>query len=156
MLLNYHQKSLEFLGVTPKISQSQVMLVNSFEDLHKVKIPASLREWYSLENSDELFENILQSHTGIRLTDSLDVQKDCGLLINGSDPFILVIENQAVWSMAVKFNEGEDPPVYMRYNEPNEAWKLYANLFSDWITALCWDYILLSNLSLSNLNEYVI
>jgi hypothetical protein len=156
MLLNYHQKSIELLGVTTRISQSQVTLIDSFEAKYRVKIPASLREWYSIENSVNLFEEILRPHTGIELKESPRIQANYGYLINDTDPFLIAIENQAVWFMAIKSNEGDNPPVYMRYNEPDESWVLHANSFSDWINALSWDYTVLSKLSLSTFDEYVV
>ena len=156
MLLHYHQKSIELLGATARISRSQVALVSSFEEKYNIKVPASLREWYSLENSVNLLEKILGPHMGIDLKNAPKIQAECGYLINGSDPFLVMIENQAVLFMAVKFNEGEDPPVYMRYNEPGETWVLHANSFSDWINALSWDYTILSKLSLSQFNEIVV
>ena len=156
MFLDYHQKAIELLGVTPRISQSQVALVNSFEEKYKIKVPASLRECYSLENSVNLLEKILGPHISIDLKSAPRIQADCGYLINGSDPFLVMIENQAVFFMAVKFSEGEDPPVYMRYNEPGESWILHANSFSDWINALSWDYTVLSKLSLSQSIEIVV
>jgi hypothetical protein len=156
MLLKYHQKSIELLGVTPRISQSQVTLFDSFEEKYRVEIPASLREWYSIENSINLSEKILRTHTSIELKNTPGIQAKCGYLINDSDPFLIAIENQAVWFMAVKPDEGDNPPVYMRYNEPDESWVLHANSFSDWINALSWDYTVLSKLSLLTLDEYVV
>lgn len=55
-----------------------------------------------------------------------------------------------------KVTGGENPPVYIRYNEPNEKWTLHANSFAEWVHALSWDYVVLSKLSLSKFNESVI
>jgi hypothetical protein len=142
--------------VTPRISRSQLTLIDAFEEKYRVKVPASLREWYSIENSANLLKKISRPHIGIKLKDAPGIQSNCGYPISDSDPFLIAIENQAVWFMAVKFNEGDDPSVYMRYNEPGESWGVHAHSFSDWIHALSWDYTILSKSSLSTFDECVV
>ena len=144
MILTYHQKSIEILGITPQISQLNLELVSAFEAKYELAIPLALREWYSLENNSEILQEITGSHNIIEITITPKVQEDYSQLFSASEPFPVLIENQAVWFMAVKLNEGENPPVYMRYNEADELWTLHANSFSDWIQALCWDYIVIT------------
>ena len=144
MLLTYHQKSMEILGLTPQISQLNLELISAFEEEHKLTFPSAIREWYSLENNSELLEKITSPHNVIDINNASQIQETCGYPLNVSEPFIVLLENQSVWYMAVKLNEGENPPVYMRYNEPDELWTLHANSFSDWIHALCWDYIVIT------------
>jgi hypothetical protein len=80
-------------------------------------------------------------HNVVEISDMPKIQKDYCDPFSALAPLPILVENQWVWHMAVKLDEGENPPVYLRYNEPNEPWLLHANSFSDWIHALSWDYI---------------
>jgi len=156
MSLTYHQKSLEILGVKPKISQSQVALICSFEERYALRLPAALREWYSLENGFELLQEISAFHVPLEINNMPSIQKDYSDIFSVYEPLPILVENQWVWHMAVRLQEGENPPVYIRYNEPNENWVLHANSFTEWIHALSWDYVSFSKLSFAAMNERII
>jgi hypothetical protein len=70
-----------------------------------------------------------------------EIQQDYRKPFSVSAPLPILVENQGVWHMAINLDGGENPPVYIRYNEPGEPWILHANSFSEWIHALCWDCI---------------
>jgi hypothetical protein len=141
MSLTYHHKSLELLGVTPTISESHADLIAVFEAEHKLEFPAALREWYLLENSAALLQKIAVIHNIVEINDMPEIHEDYRNPFSASVPFPILVENQGVWRMAINLVEGENPPVYIRYNEPDEPWILHANSFSEWIHALSWDYI---------------
>ena len=141
MSLIYHHKSFALLGVTPKISERHAELVVAFESKYKLRFPDALREWYLLDNNVTLLQKLAVIHNVVEISDMPKIQKDYCNPFSALAPLPILVENQWVWHMAVKLDEGDNPPVYLRYNEPNEPWRLHANSFSDWIHALSWDYI---------------
>ena len=155
MSLTYHQKSLDLLGVNPQISQSQVELIRSFEERYALQLPEALREWYSLENGFELLQEISAFHIPVEINNMPNIQKNYSDIFSLHEPLPILVENQWVWHMAVRLNEGENPPVYIRYNEPNGNWVLHANSFTEWIHALSWDYVSFEKLSFTEINERI-
>jgi hypothetical protein len=141
MALAYHQKSLELLGITPTISKSLDDRIASFEAEHKIEFPAALREWYVMENSGALLQRIAVIHNIVEINEMPEIQQHYRKPFSVSAPLPILVENQGVWHMAINPDEGENPPVYIRYNEPDEPWILHANSFSEWILALSWDCI---------------
>lgn len=137
MLLTYHQKSIELLGTTPQILQLNLERIRAFEAKYELAIPPALREWFSLENHSELLQKIASPHNLIEINHAPKFQEDQNCRPHASEPFFVLIENQAVWFMTVELSKGENPPVYVRYNEPGELWTVHANSFSDWLHALC-------------------
>lgn len=53
MEVTYHAQTLRLLGITPKVSAKAVKAIEACEAKCGVKLPAAVREWYSLEGVRE-------------------------------------------------------------------------------------------------------
>jgi hypothetical protein len=51
--LKYHQATFDLLDERPVLSQAALRQIEAWERRHKVSLPASIREWYSLEGAEE-------------------------------------------------------------------------------------------------------
>lgn len=63
MLLRYHQAAYVLLGQSPTVSQDAIILLEQQEKALGRELPASVREWYSLDGAvDILAEYSNQDH----------------------------------------------------------------------------------------------
>jgi hypothetical protein len=51
--LKYHQATFDLLDERPLLSKPALRRINGWERYHKVSLPASIREWYSLEGAED-------------------------------------------------------------------------------------------------------
>ncbi|MCB0030575.1 MAG: SMI1/KNR4 family protein, partial [Anaerolineales bacterium] len=138
--MSFHLDILSSFGIQAAQSEAEIESVETFERLHAIKLPASVREWYCLDN----WPGILKQITRVPHRPVLLAEVDNFLFTGHADwdssqPLAILEENQGVWHMAIELNGHPNPPVLVRYNEPAESWHHYADSFSDWIFAWLWD-----------------
>ncbi len=104
--LTYHRSVLDLLGISPVLSVDRVATLDERERVCQTKFPASVREWFAVQNAEAVFRD----HSNDDLLETLDK------LGNPDDTrqgyLRVATENQAVVAWYVHLSEGEDPPVY--------------------------------------------
>lgn len=147
--LKYHQPVFDLIGQKPSFSVTNLQLLRKLEQETGVKLPASVREWYSLENGVELLANYSN-------TDHATMVEDLGRrekywrdreyhyynFLLEQNLLIVLIETQSVWTWAVKIDGSDDPPVFTCAGspEPESEWVLCAESFSTFVYTRIWDF----------------
>ena len=145
----YHQTAFDHIHYPPRVSTVAQTWLNQLEDHHQVKLPASVREWYSIVGSTDL----LRQHSNrdepvhLHMLDG-ELSRKISLTVNGQQGHLVGVlwENQAVykWTVFIPADASiDDPSVYVGCVrlKPNELeWKLFSHTFSDFIYAFFWDY----------------
>jgi len=138
MELKYHQKTFELLNLQPRFSQEAGLRLESLKTEKGFAVPASISEWYSLENAIE----ILSQHSN---DDHFIKVEDFGKLSYANEDLLaeglllFMIENQAVCEWAIKLNNSDDPPVFAR-DVDAKKWGLCAETFSTFVWTLAFDW----------------
>ncbi|MBE2225624.1 MAG: hypothetical protein IAF02_29070, partial [Anaerolineae bacterium] len=68
MELNYHKRSFQIIDDEPHFSAKNIQKIEEFENHHRIKLPLSLKEWYSIENHHTILQNLIDrtlNHTVI-------------------------------------------------------------------------------------------
>jgi hypothetical protein len=141
MMLIYHQKALDLLQIAPEASGVAMEAIAAFEAHYNIHLPAALHEWYSIDRELHWLAKIAGAHSPVALAEVWNIQKYYSSQSGLAEPFPILVENQAVWHMAIMLSDGDDPPVYVRFYEEGKPWQLHARSFSDWIWALAWDHM---------------
>jgi hypothetical protein len=142
--LLYHVKTIQLLGLQNKISASALNALNNIERRIKRTLPASVREWYELENAVQLLFQYSNADP------PLDIEK-LGESVRdtlGGGPYDLVAqnflvirhENQCVCVWAVMLDGSDDPAVVLDLDTQFKTWTKCASSFSEHIYAWIWDY----------------
>lgn len=134
--LQYHQKTFNLLMKQPIISADSVAALERFEQVEKISLPASVREWYCCGGRDLLD---IGSDRAIDFRTLPVNNKYHHLLEQGLLP--ILIENQAVVKWAVRLDGSADPAVLVTWDEirPSAVWELYAETFSVFAFTRLWD-----------------
>jgi hypothetical protein len=147
MELKFHRKTFNLLGLEPQISIEGVTVLEKIEEYHKIQLPASVREWYSIQDAVVLMRAMFFIHPPTKL-EALS-EKPSHYIRSYSEqgykyPLLHMIwENQGVWSIATLLEPEQDPPVFLGLYEEQYKWQLHAQSFSDFIYAWAWDYIVM-------------
>jgi hypothetical protein len=148
-MLKYHTKSLTLLGITPKVSQASVRILDQIEKHIGFKLPLSVREWYSLEAACDILLKYSNADPPIPIEKLGEPCHDThgggphDLLSQGLLP--IRYENQGVCVWAIKLDGSDDPPVVVDFDTQFKTWLHYADNFSTHI--YCWllDYAVVFN-----------
>lgn len=130
--LKYHRKIYEELNIPTEISVKRLSLIEQREKICKVKFPESVKEFFSIENAENLFHD----HTN---EDNLVPVEELGDPQETSQGYLKVAyENQAVVGWYIRLNEGPDPAVYDNNDQWGEPlskikWVKCTNSFSEFI-----------------------
>ena len=142
-MLKYHQKTFNLLRKKPVISSEAVNLVNQYENKFGIKLPAAVREWYSLDGAVDILEKICSI---IPISINISEQKFSNWYDSGPYDFIsnglllIAREVQGVANWAIKLDGTDDPPVLIEVDTaPNMIWNTYIEHFSDFIYVTVWD-----------------
>ena len=140
MKLKYHQATFDLLGREPHVSAPAVRLVEERERACRVAFPLSVREWYALQEAEEVFLKHAGCDRAVALKDLGNEFEDwyghgpvdfvaLGLLV-------VMHENQGVCNWAVKLEDCNDPPVMVEVDSSSSAssapeinWQPYADTF---------------------------
>jgi hypothetical protein len=112
--LKYHQPVLDLLGIEPALPVDRAALIEERERLCGVRFPASVREWFTVQDAEALFHDNTND-------DHLEKLVELGAAAETSQGYLRVAtENQAVVAWYVRLGEGDDPPVYHNNDEWNK------------------------------------
>lgn len=144
MKLDFHEKTLSLLGIQPKYSsQVNISSLLQFQTQGDVTLPDALHQWFTIEGSEQLFEQLCAPHTPASSGDIGYWMRAYPKNPIAETIFPILFENQGVWHMAIPLGISENPPVYIGYYEDAFDWRLHAPSFSDCIYAFAWDYSIL-------------
>lgn len=144
-MLQYHRAAIEMLPAPPVFSPKNADTIAEREKQLRRVLPASVREWYSLDRSIDLLREYSNCDSPIDL-DQLGAPAEDWY---GSGPrdFLkddllwIMTENQGVCNWAVQLDGTDDPPVMVEVDSaPNENWCKLASSFSEFIYCQIWDH----------------
>jgi len=159
--LRFHERAAGLLPARPAFDPNRAEVLRRREQRLGISIPTSVREWYSLEDSVNLWGRYTNDDCPVPINelgepvDWVDPPRDLvreGLLL-------ICRENQGVASWAVRLDGTDDPPVVVEVDSwPDPNWIPCADRFSTFLFCQFWDYCggpcdLRSNLLIANVYE---
>jgi hypothetical protein len=144
--LRYHQRTFNLAGIIPELDPAAEAQLTTLETQLGEKLPASVREWYSLKNGADLIvgnQDHVQTIAELRLANLHEQRDNWGdtWLYMPDDMLLIIVENQGVCLWTVQLNGSDDPPVYSRVNEDNQTWQLCDVTFSQFVFNRLWDWL---------------
>ncbi|MCB9851771.1 MAG: SMI1/KNR4 family protein [Phycisphaerales bacterium] len=138
-MLRFHEKTFRLIGTNPNIDPSSLDALAAVEQRIGLALPASLREWYSLEDAcDRLYR---YSNTDPSV--SLSNMRDDGLI--GGRYLKFRYESQGMCFWAVDLDGTDDPPVVIADDETFQPNRRCNTTFSEFVNACVWDWGLVLN-----------
>lgn len=124
----YYGELLNLIKVDYKRSAEHEIAMSKLELNLSRRIPISVKEWFLFSQSCKLLETYSNDDKCIFFNEELQAQSTTNenILLN------FMLENQGVcyWSVSI---DGDDPTVYVKYNEENYAWVSCSIPFSKFI-----------------------
>jgi hypothetical protein len=144
--MRFHARTLKLLNVAPVTSATAVSSLDAVEVRIGRKLPASVREWYSLEDACKLLRKYSNDDWPLEVGEFGLPRKDT----HGGGPHevlardlvIFRYENQGVCVWAFGLDAIEDPPVYVDFDSQFKTWTKCAPTFSEHLYAWMWDWVL--------------
>ena len=138
MKLKYHQKTFELINQQPRFSQESFLKLESLTREKGIAIPASIVEWYSLDNAIEILRQNSNDDHFVNIEDfGKPSRKNEDLLTEGL--LLFMIENQGICKWAVKLDNSDDPQVLAK-DDDSKTWEHCAEKFSMFIWTLAFDW----------------
>jgi len=141
--LRFHQGAVDLLPRQPSVSADCARELDAREQELGIRIPASVREWYVLEDSVNLWGRYSNDDDPVPLN-------ELGAVVDFVDPprdlareglVMILRENQGVCTWAVRLDGSEDPPVVVEVDSwPNPVWVSCADRFSTFMFCWLWDF----------------
>jgi len=155
--VKFHRKTLDMLHISPPHSTAATASLNQLEHHQNLQLPASVREWYSLMGCMEIMRELSLMHTPV---DIVNYSDDLSHRYAATPPYLrmlpVMFENQGVWHLAVVLDAGDDPPVYLGYQDQDAfEWHLHAEHFSEFVYAWAWDYVSYERDYIMNTSAYM-
>ena len=137
----FHSATYNIIGERPVVSSETRLYIEALEK--RIRFPASLKEWYSLDKAVEILSD--------RTTDLPVELRELGKPFDdwyGGGPcdfvskgyLVVMRENQGVCNWAVRLNDEDDPPVVVEVDSsPDVVWQPFAESFSTFIYTLIID-----------------
>lgn len=130
--LKYHQPILDLLEIEPVIPVDRIAAIEARERICGAQYPASVREWFALENAEALFHDNTNDDHLIELAELGDPAETKQGYLHVAN------ENQGVVGWYVRLAEGDDPPVYHNNDDWNEDlsktdWQPISETFTNFI-----------------------
>jgi hypothetical protein len=144
MVLRYHSKTFQLLGIEPRRSAFAVEALARVKNKIGRTLPASVREWYELENACSLLLEHSNDDQPVDIAEFGGPQRDThggrphDLLANNL--LVFRCENQGVCAWAIQLDGSADPPVVVDFDTQFKSWIRCAPSFSQHIYAWMWDY----------------
>jgi hypothetical protein len=131
-----------------QFSESNVLLLDTFENKYGVKLPASMREWYSLDIGLPMLW-VDGAWWPVQLSDLGNPDRIIRGEIQLLDHNLLVfMEEQQAGDWCVRLKDHDDPPVYwlmegsdLEKHPPDIRLQKDAPRFSDFIYCFLWDWL---------------
>ena len=126
--LHYHQAVFDLLGLEPRPSADRLRALRAHEERCGVAFPASIVEWFALEDAEAIFAD----HTTPDYLVGLDDLADPAMI--GQGYLAVADENQGVVAWYARLSGADDPPIYDNNDSPDPAaWTLCSASFSAFI-----------------------
>jgi hypothetical protein len=143
-VVSFHSRTLKLLGIAPTVSESAVADLDSVEARIDRKLPASIREWYSLDGACALLRQYSNDDWPLEVREFGLPREDT----HGGGPHDLLArdlvafryENQGVCVWAFELDGTDDPPAYVDFDSQFKTWTKCAPTFSEHLYAWIWDY----------------
>jgi hypothetical protein len=127
-LLRYHQAVFDLLGQQPRPSAARLRALRAAEQRCGIAFPASIVEWFALEDAEAIFAD----HTTPDYLAALDDLADPAMIAQGY--LAVADENQGVVAWYARLTGADDPPVYDNNDSPDPAdWTVCSASFSAFI-----------------------
>lgn len=154
----YHQKTLDLLGINPPILPDALQAIERYEQANQIRLPAAVREWYSLAACQEIMKQILLMNPPAKLDDQESAVFSDKSRSSFRSMMPIAFEEQGVHIISVPIGQSDDPPVYLAYPEGYSIdefseWAIHAEHFSEFLYArafACRLYLLDYMLDVSN------
>lgn len=141
--LQFHERAVSLLPKRPKLDPARADALARREQGLGIKVPASVREWYSLEDSVNLWGRYTNDDDPVpidELGEPVDWVKPPRDLVR-EGLLLIARENQGVASWAVRLDGTEDPAVVVEVDSwPDPNWIPCADKFSTFLFCQFWDY----------------
>jgi hypothetical protein len=140
--LRYHQATFDLLGERPMLSEQALRRIKAWEQYHKIVLPASIREWYSLEGAEDRLR-YGDSTTGILQDTPLrkklqEVAKQFRTREPGSFKGFPVVPGEEDMAFYARLGRAADPLVHIVWY-PDE-WGVADGSFSVFVFRWVWDH----------------
>jgi hypothetical protein len=143
----FHAKALSLIPGRPSRSASAAAAIEARERALGIKLPESVREWYTLDGAVEMLRTYSNAdrpesiaELGRNEPDWYGLGPRDGL---ADSLLIFMYENQGVGVWAVELNGSDDPLVQVNVDPGHgEGWKPCASSFSEFIYCQIWDWSL--------------
>jgi hypothetical protein len=140
----FHAATFELLDLTPVLSPSAVAELDRVEKRIGRKLPASVREWYSIDGACRIMREYSNDDPPIPVNELGSPRRDT----RGGGPVDLIsrnlvpfrYENQAVCIWAFRIDGTDDPPVEVDLNTYFRTWTPCGVSFSQHLYASTWDF----------------
>jgi hypothetical protein len=118
--LIYHSVACQLLGVKPTVSLAAVKAIEEAEQKAKLKLPASIREWYSLKASDVMSHSLTRDHVLKAFRKTANQAK------KGPYQLLITLDEEHDGGYAITMKPGDDDPevvcVYESVSHGQEIW----------------------------------
>jgi hypothetical protein len=146
--LKYHRDAVKLLCNAPAFSYSAADLLRKREEQLRIKFPASVTEWYSLEGAVRILAQYSNDNSPFKIEELGEPFQDWyggGPRDFLSDKLLLFMhENQGVCNWAIRLEDSADPAdphvVVEVDSAPNAIWLTCADRFSTFIWCQIWDH----------------
>ncbi len=143
--MRFHAHTLKLLGLAPAISADAVRDLDAAEARMGHPLPASVREWYSLEGACGLLRRFSNQDPPVEVGEfCVDERRARGQAkreVPDCDLVIFRCENQGVCLWAFALDDADDPPVYVEDFNPQVTTLIQCTrTFSEHIYAWMWDW----------------
>jgi hypothetical protein len=149
--------TLPLLGTAPEFSPAKIRFLERFEQWFQIRLPASLREWYSLTfGLSFLYVNEGWIPKALDTFGAVDLDMGWSHQLLKENLLALMSEDQA-GELCIRLDEGDDPPVYFIYINENSVDEEFDSgeialevipvspSFSDFICCFLWDWLQIYN-----------
>jgi hypothetical protein len=142
--LKYHHATFDLIGEKPVFSDRNIALLEELEAKRNIKLPASVKEWYSLKKAEEIlrqYSNDDHIRSVVEFGNSEQyLLGEFDLLSEGL--LVLMVENQSTCTWAVKLDNSDDPPVLLTLDDlrPKSHWEINTDNFSTFVYTQVWDF----------------
>lgn len=136
--LKYHQAIFDMLQREPVFSEANIAALNEQEKKLGITFPASVREWYSLEDTVKILYDYSDTDEPLEIRELKAITQ--------YNKCIFFISHEGVYAVSFSLSHSPDPPVY-RYgdpiwgNEDSSGWALWYPNFSHFIYNWIWDQL---------------
>jgi len=131
----FHKATFRLLGAEPIVSAAAESEIQVAERRLGMRLPASVREWYSHAGGIDLLRRFSNQDCPIPLREFLIVEWEAQRLV----PF--KNENQGVCVWAVDLDGSDDPPVFVDVDSNGTRWTMQCSTFSAYVYSCIWDHV---------------